>query len=263
MATNIAARGLDVDHITHVISFDVPSVPDDYVHRIGRTARAEAEGDAFVLVSPAEEKSLARIERQIGQRLPRVTLPDFDYTRPASGRTETGRRPQGQRSPRPHGKPGGSPGKDRSGTPSRAEVPPPAPLTSTRNLLFSRCQAPAHRAGRTGWEGCRMIRFTSWERRPLFVSSTFRDMQAKRDHLVNDVFPHWRPSCSRAAATWNRSTSAGACRPFRSKTAATRNCRSCASAWAKSEAQPAVFPRAHRQPLRLGPAGGAVAGRCA
>jgi ATP-dependent RNA helicase RhlE len=79
VATNIAARGLDVTHITHVISFDVPSVPDDYVHRIGRTARAEAEGDAFVLVSPAEEKSLTRIERHIGQRLPRITLPDFDY----------------------------------------------------------------------------------------------------------------------------------------------------------------------------------------
>ena len=58
VATNIAARGLDVDHITHVISFDVPDVPDDYVHRIGRTGRAEAEGDAFILVSPAEERSL-------------------------------------------------------------------------------------------------------------------------------------------------------------------------------------------------------------
>src|SRR5438093_5378049 len=75
VATNIAARGLDVDHITHVISFDVPDVPDDYIHRVGRTGRANAEGDAFVLVSPAEEGSLARIERQIGQRLPRVTLP--------------------------------------------------------------------------------------------------------------------------------------------------------------------------------------------
>ena len=79
VATNIAARGLDVTHITHVISHDVPHVPEDYVHRIGRTARAEAEGDAFVLVSPAEEKSLVQIERHIGQRLPRVTLPDFDY----------------------------------------------------------------------------------------------------------------------------------------------------------------------------------------
>jgi ATP-dependent RNA helicase RhlE len=80
VATNIAARGLDVEHITHVISVDVPAVPDDYVHRIGRTGRAEAEGDAFVLVSPAEEKSLSQIERHIGQRLPRVTLPDFDYS---------------------------------------------------------------------------------------------------------------------------------------------------------------------------------------
>src|SRR5262249_44952126 len=85
VATNIAARGLDVDHITHVVSFDVPTVPDDYIHRIGRTARAQAEGDAFLLVSPAEEPSLGRIERQIGQRLPRITLPDFDYSqaRPA------------------------------------------------------------------------------------------------------------------------------------------------------------------------------------
>jgi ATP-dependent RNA helicase RhlE len=79
VATNIAARGLDVDHITHVISHDVPDVPEDYVHRIGRTARAGAEGDAWVLVSPEEERALADIERQIGRRLPRVTLPDFDY----------------------------------------------------------------------------------------------------------------------------------------------------------------------------------------
>jgi ATP-dependent RNA helicase RhlE len=79
VATNLAARGLDVDHITHVVSVDVPDVPDDYVHRIGRTARAGAEGDAWVLVSPPEEKSLAQIERQIGERLPRVVLPEFDY----------------------------------------------------------------------------------------------------------------------------------------------------------------------------------------
>jgi ATP-dependent RNA helicase RhlE len=113
VATNIAARGLDVEHITHVISFDVPSVPDDYVHRIGRTGRAEAEGDAFVLVSPAEEKSLDRIERQIGQRLPRVTLPDFDYSQHApvrSGRTgppvgHRGARPKHALSPPPKDKP--------------------------------------------------------------------------------------------------------------------------------------------------------------
>lgn len=86
VATNIAARGLDVDHITHVISTDVPDVPEDYVHRIGRTGRAGAAGDAFVLVSPEEEGSLSRIERQVGHRLPRVTLPDFDYRQAAPRR---------------------------------------------------------------------------------------------------------------------------------------------------------------------------------
>ena len=104
VATNIAARGLDVDHITHVISFDVPHVPEDYVHRIGRTGRAKAEGDAFVLVSPAEEKNLVRIERQIGQRLPRVTLPDFDYAQQVATRDD---RPAGRRS-------GGGGGRGRS-----------------------------------------------------------------------------------------------------------------------------------------------------
>ncbi len=95
VATNIAARGLDVDHITHVISVDVPAVPEDYVHRIGRTGRMEAEGDAFLLVAPAEEKLLVRIERQIGVRLPRVTLPDFDY-----GQTAPARPPQAKKAPR-------------------------------------------------------------------------------------------------------------------------------------------------------------------
>jgi ATP-dependent RNA helicase RhlE len=97
VATNIAARGLDVDHITHVISYDVPTVPDDYVHRIGRTARAGAEGDAWVLVAPAEERSLNQIERQIGQRLPRIILPDFDYTPMAPEKSGKA----GQRSARP------------------------------------------------------------------------------------------------------------------------------------------------------------------
>src|SRR5207248_1002309 len=119
VATNIAARGLDVTHITHVISFDVPDVPDDYVHRVGRTARAEAEGDAFVLVSPHEEKSLAQIERQIGQRLPRVTLPDFDY---AQVRTERDERPhRGHRPSKPRTHPAAP--AARSDPKSRARRP--------------------------------------------------------------------------------------------------------------------------------------------
>jgi ATP-dependent RNA helicase RhlE len=91
VATNIAARGLDVERITHVISVDVPTVPEDYVHRIGRTGRMEAEGDAFILVAPPEEKLLVKIERQIGQRLPRVTLPDFDYAQAAPARAPQAR----------------------------------------------------------------------------------------------------------------------------------------------------------------------------
>ncbi|MDY3556262.1 DEAD/DEAH box helicase [Gemmata sp. JC717] len=93
VATNIAARGLDVNHITHVISTDVPDVPEDYVHRIGRTGRAGATGDAFILFSRDEEDSLARIERQVGQRLPRVTLPDFDYTLAAPPPQPNGAKP--------------------------------------------------------------------------------------------------------------------------------------------------------------------------
>ena len=72
--------GIDVDELGHVVNFDVPQVPDDYVHRVGRTGRAEATGEAFTFVSPEEEDNLRAIERAIGKRLPRVTVPDFDYT---------------------------------------------------------------------------------------------------------------------------------------------------------------------------------------
>ncbi|HUF93134.1 MAG TPA: DEAD/DEAH box helicase [Candidatus Limnocylindria bacterium] len=83
VATDIAARGIDIDELSHVINFDVPDVPDDYIHRVGRTARAGAVGDAFTFVAPDEEGELAAIERAVGKRLPRVLLPDFDYkTRP-------------------------------------------------------------------------------------------------------------------------------------------------------------------------------------
>src|SRR5260221_3435738 len=79
VATDIAARGIDVTALGHVINFDVPAAPEDYIHRVGRTARMTATGAAFTLVSPEEEASLRGIERAIDQRLPRVTLPDFAY----------------------------------------------------------------------------------------------------------------------------------------------------------------------------------------
>ena len=79
VATDIAARGIDVEALGHVVNFDVPNVPDDYIHRVGRTARAEATGEAFTLVAPEEEADLRAIERAVGQRLPRVIVPGFDY----------------------------------------------------------------------------------------------------------------------------------------------------------------------------------------
>ncbi|MGE5347200.1 MAG: DEAD/DEAH box helicase [Acidithiobacillales bacterium] len=80
VATDIAARGIDVEALSHVVNFDVPHVPEDYIHRVGRTARAALTGDAFTFVAPDEEGDLRAIERAIGARLPRITLPDFDYT---------------------------------------------------------------------------------------------------------------------------------------------------------------------------------------
>jgi ATP-dependent RNA helicase RhlE len=94
VATDIAARGIDVEALSHVVNFDVPASPEDYVHRVGRTARAEAVGDAFIFVSPQEEQDLRAIERAIGKPLPRVTLPDFDYAKRPTEKLEI---PVGQR----------------------------------------------------------------------------------------------------------------------------------------------------------------------
>jgi ATP-dependent RNA helicase RhlE len=84
VATDIVARGIDVEQLSHVVNFDVPHVPEDYIHRVGRTARADAKGDAFTFVSPDEEADLRAIERAVGRSLPRIMLSGFDYTqRPA------------------------------------------------------------------------------------------------------------------------------------------------------------------------------------
>ena len=84
VATDIVARGIDVEQLEHVVNFDVPHIPEDYIHRVGRTARADATGDAFTFVSSEEEGDLGQIERAIGKRLPRVVVQGFDYqSRPA------------------------------------------------------------------------------------------------------------------------------------------------------------------------------------
>ena len=88
VATDIAARGIDVEALGHVVNFDVPLVPADYIHRIGRTGRADAVGDAFTFVARDEEGDLNAIERILGKRLPRVTVPDFDYNARPEGKLE-------------------------------------------------------------------------------------------------------------------------------------------------------------------------------
>lgn len=94
VATDIAARGIDIEALGHVVNFDVPAVPDDYIHRVGRTARAELTGEAFTLVAPEDEGDLKRIERALGSRIPRVRLEDFAYDATPDAPLEV---PRGQR----------------------------------------------------------------------------------------------------------------------------------------------------------------------
>lgn len=104
VATDVAARGLDVQGITHVFNFDIPNSSDDYIHRIGRTARASADGDAITFVSPEDHRALTNIERALGQSLPREewegAVPVYSGFRPeGEGARKNGRRgnPRGRR----------------------------------------------------------------------------------------------------------------------------------------------------------------------
>ena len=117
VATDIAARGIDVDGISHVVNFDFPPAPEDYVHRIGRTGRANAVGDAISLVSPDESNDLRALERFIHRTLPRKQLEGFDYSAAAPAfAADSGRRPSGGHP----GSRGRSPGNSSQGRPSRA-----------------------------------------------------------------------------------------------------------------------------------------------
>jgi ATP-dependent RNA helicase RhlE len=80
VATDIAARGLDIADVSHVVNYDVPQHPEDYIHRIGRTGRAEATGDAFTIMTAEDASHVFAIERFISQKIPRVKLENFNYT---------------------------------------------------------------------------------------------------------------------------------------------------------------------------------------
>ncbi len=77
VATDVAARGIDIHALSHVVNFDVPNVPQDYIHRVGRTARAGATGEALTFVSPQEQQDLRAIERSVGKTLPRRAMPSL------------------------------------------------------------------------------------------------------------------------------------------------------------------------------------------
>jgi ATP-dependent RNA helicase RhlE len=127
VATDIAARGIDVEGISHVINFDLPDVPESYVHRIGRTARAGASGMAFSFCDSEERPLLAAIERLIRTRLPIVEDHPLRDARPASQAVEVGRqysrqgrqdrgRPPSQTARRPHAASGDNrPAENRNG----------------------------------------------------------------------------------------------------------------------------------------------------
>lgn len=124
IATDIAARGIDVATVSHVVNYDIPDGADSYIHRIGRTGRAEREGAAITLVTKEDKSTVREIESALGRPIERKILEDFDYNKAApegygsvgGGGQNRGRRPSG--SGGGSGRPGGSGGSSGTGRPS-------------------------------------------------------------------------------------------------------------------------------------------------
>jgi superfamily II DNA/RNA helicase len=131
VASDVAARGLDIPEVSHVYNFDVPHHADDYVHRVGRTGRAGRSGTAISIVAPIDHKSLAAIEKLIGQNIPKLegfaslpSEPESDERRSSEGRGKRPRRSHGDRSSKPRNE-ARAPRRDHA--PARDHAAPPAP----------------------------------------------------------------------------------------------------------------------------------------
>jgi len=146
VATDIAARGIDIPGVSHVFNFEIPNVPEQYVHRIGRTARAGADGIAESFVAPDEQPYLRDIERLTGIKLDRAALPE-DFLKEAARLPAPSRKPSDDEGQRQHRQRGPRPGGDRSG-----------PAQGDRNRSRSQPQRPrrddeAQRSARAdGWK---------------------------------------------------------------------------------------------------------------
>ncbi|HEC17335.1 MAG TPA: ATP-dependent RNA helicase RhlE [Sedimenticola sp.] len=147
VATDIAARGLDIDQLPHVVNFELPNVPEDYVHRIGRTGRAGNEGEAISLVCVDEHKLLRDIERLIKRDLPRVVVPDFEpdpSIRPepiVNGRKSAG--PGGGRQNRQQASGGPSRGKRHGAKPARKKTTGKRPASKAGGKPSQQRRGPA------------------------------------------------------------------------------------------------------------------------
>lgn len=123
VATDIAARGLDIDQLPHVVNYDLPQVAEDYVHRIGRTGRAGAEGQAISLVDAEEAQLLAAIEKLLKKSIPRVADTGYEIVslEPVSAKSQPKAKPKAAAKPRSQARPGDRPGeRARGGRPPRA-----------------------------------------------------------------------------------------------------------------------------------------------
>jgi ATP-dependent RNA helicase RhlE len=146
VATDIAARGIDVLSISHVINYDMPDTTDAYTHRIGRTGRVAKTGDAFTFISREDEPLVKSIERVLGEKIERRILKDFDYKKSAPARdaefTRPPREPQARRTQQ---KPA------QTGAPTDAGSRPKTPGTQPSRAATSRRGATASRSSRRRW----------------------------------------------------------------------------------------------------------------